>query len=93
VSLRGIYHNKSCSFLHLYANVQSVRLLISSPFECWYLPVPYGVHVGMRQLKSVPPADAAKLMKKGWVLIDCRPGDLYDEVRNAQATVLINPQK
>lgn len=35
------------------------------------------------QLKSVPPADAAKLMKKGWVLIDCRPGDLYDESRAA----------
>jgi len=34
-------------------------------------------------LKSVPPKEAQKLMKRGWVLVDVRPNDLFEESRAA----------
>ena len=34
----------------------------------------------LQQLKSVPPTEAQKLMKRGWVLLDVRPDDVYEQV-------------
>lgn len=35
------------------------------------------------KLKSVPPKEAQKLMKRGWVLLDVRPDDVFDQSRAA----------